>query len=262
VAGWQRERDDFEPAGRCWIFNWKGKYMNIGNQADKCLSFIKCDLKPQAKRWLPHTKFSPTITLSRQTGCEIMAIAGELAGMMQDLTPDDSCPWTIFDKNLVERVLEEHKLPRATAKYMPEDRVSAIQDAVEELLGLHPSSRTLVQQTAETIHHVAALGHVILIGRAANIITRNLQNVFHVRLVAPLEVRVERIMAREHLDPKAARELIHKGDLARKRYLKDHFHADIDDALQYDLVLNTARLPHRVVAHTIKETVVHWAKAQ
>lgn len=236
--------------------------MNIGNQADKCLSFIRCDLKPQTTRWLPHTKFSPAITLSRQTGCDGMAIAGELAGMMQALTPDDPSPWTIFDKNLVERVLEDHKLPRAIAKYMPEDRVSAIQDAIEELLGLHPSSRTLLQQTGETMQHVAVLGHAILIGRAANIITRNVQNVFHVRLVAPLELRVERIMARERLDLKAARELVRKGDLARKRYLKDFFHADIDDSLQYDLVINTARLPHRVAAHTIKETVVHWAKAQ
>ena len=70
-----------------------------------------------------------------------------------------------------------------------------------------------------------------------------MKNVFHVRLIAPLEQRVQRIMTHNQLDAKTARELIHKKDLGRKRYLKDHFHADIDDNLLYDLVINTSRHP-------------------
>jgi cytidylate kinase len=143
---------------------------------------------------------------------------------------------------------------------MPEDRVSAIHDAVEEILGLHPPSRMLLQQTIETILHLAELGHVILVGRAANIITRRMNNVFHVRLVAPLEQRVAQVMARNQLDDKAARQLIQQQDRGRERYLKDHFHADINDMLQYDLVVNTARIPHREVAHLIGEAVLHWAE--
>lgn len=234
--------------------------MTIGSQVDKCLSFIKCDLNPEARQWLPHTNFVPTVTLSRQTGCDVMAVARELAEFMQDQPTVEKCAWSIFDKNLVERVLEEHKLPKEIAKYMPEDRVSAIQDAVEEMLGLHPSSRTLLTKTNETIRHLAKLGHVILIGRAANIITRDMRSVFHVRLVAPLEQRIERIMAQNQLTHKDAREFVHKGDLGRMRYLKDHFHSDINDSLQYDLVINMARLPHREVAHLIGDAVIHWAK--
>lgn len=235
--------------------------MKIGNHAEKCLSFIRCDLGPEGKRWHPHTKLMPAVTLSRQTGCGVKAIAAALAELLQDHSPAP-CQWTVFDKNLVERVLEEHKLPKEVAKFMLEDRVSAIQDAVEEMLGLHPSSRTLLAQTTETIRRLAELGNVILIGRAANIITRHMRNVFHVRLVAPLDHRVERIMARDQLDRRSALEFIRKSDLGRKRYLKDHFHTDIDDSLEYDLVINTARLPDREAAHLIEEAVLLWAKAQ
>ena len=95
------------------------------------------------QRPLAALKLRPAITLSRQTGSGARAIAGGTRRFLQshDTVP---CPWTVFDKSLVEKVLEEHKLPKETARFMPEDRVSAIQDAVEELLGLHPSSRTLV----------------------------------------------------------------------------------------------------------------------
>ena len=65
-----------------------------------------------------------------------------------------------------------------------------VADALEELLGLHPSSWTLIQQTAETIWRLAQMGHVILVGRGANLITAKLASVFHVRLIGSLEKRV------------------------------------------------------------------------
>ncbi len=234
--------------------------MNIGTHADRCLSFIKCDLKPQARQWLPHTKVLPAVTLSRQTGCGAMAIAAELAGDLQSRY-GAQCTWMVFDKNLVQRVLDEHALPKEVAKFMPEEHVSAIQGAVEELLGLHPSCRTLLEQTAETISHLADFGCVILVGRAANIITRDMKKVFHVRLIAPVEMRIEQIMRRNALDYKAARDFVRKSDIGRKRYLKVHYHADIDDSLQYDLVINTARIPHCEVAHLIGDAMAQWAKA-
>lgn len=67
---------------------------------------------------------------------------------------------------------------------------------------------------------------------------------------------------RNGLDAKAAREIVRKGDLARERYLRDRFHVNIDDSLLYDLVINTAHLPHRAVACLIGDAVVHWASAQ
>jgi cytidylate kinase len=233
--------------------------MNIGPNADKCLSFISCQLNAQTKLQYPHAKPRPAVTISRQTGAGGIAIATELAEFLQARNPVP-CRWTVFDRNLVEKVLEEHNLPKEIAKYMPEARVSAIQDAVEELFGLHPSAWTLLQQTAETVLHLAELGYVILLGRAAHVITRPMKSVFNVRLIAPLEQRVALVMAQRQLDRKTALEFIQREDLGRKRYLKDHFHSDIDDDLQYDLVINTARLPHREVAHLIGEAVLHWAE--
>ena len=233
--------------------------MNIGTNADKCLSFISCHLNPQTQSQQPHARPRPAVTISRQTGSGALVIAAELAKLLQARNPVP-CQWTVFDKNLVERVLEEHNLPKEVAKFMPEDRVSAVQDMMEEVLGLHPASWTLHRQTTETILHLAELGNVIIIGRAANVITRQMKNAFHVRLIAPLEKRVEQFMAAKQMDRKAALEFIQREDLGRKRYLKDHFKTDIDDALQYDLVVNTARLPHGEVAHLIGEAVLHWAE--
>lgn len=234
--------------------------MSTGN-VERCFSFISCQLGSPAReaRYRPENRLRPAVTISRQTGSGAMTVATLLADYLQAHAPVD-CPWAVFDKNLVEEVLEEHNLPKELAKFMPEDRVSAIQDAVEEVLGLHPPSWTLLRQTTETILHLAELGNVILVGRASNVITRQLKNVFHVRLVAPLEARLEQVLKTTDMNRDSALSFIKKEDAGRTRYLKRYFKADLDDPLLYDLVLNTERLPHPDAAQLIGEAVLRWAR--
>jgi hypothetical protein len=182
-----------------------------------------------------------------------------LADYLQVHTPAP-CGWAVFDKNLVTQMLREHDLPEQLAQFIPEDRISNIRDLVESLLGLHPPSETLVRQVSETAIHLAEMGHVILVGRAAHIVTRHMENVFHVRLVAPLDNRVEVVVNRGQMDPPAARAFIEKEDAARRHYLKAYFGKDPDDVLLYDLVLNTARFSTEEAARLIGEAVVEWAK--
>ena len=233
--------------------------MKIAPHSDQCLSFIHSQLDPGAEHPLAPLKLRPTVTLSRQCGCGAMAIATELASFLQARAPAQS-HWTVFDKNLVAKVLEEHKLPQTIAKFMPEDDVSSIQDAVEEILGLHPPTLTLWHHTAATIRRLAELGQVVLIGRGATVITREMSHVFNVRLIAPLETRVQHIMVRNQLDESAALKWVQQSDGGRARYLKAHFHTNIDDPLQYDLIINTGRIPPLVVAHLIGEAVAQWAE--
>jgi cytidylate kinase len=139
---------------------------------------------------------------------------------------------------------------------MPEDRVSAINDAMEELLGLHPPAEDLVQQTTETVLKLAEMGHVILVGRGANVITAHMNHVVHVRLVGSLERRIARVQEYHQMDRRAALAFIQTEDAGRARYLKKYFGKQIDDPLLYDLTLNTDHLTNREAAEMIAVAVV------
>lgn len=190
-----------------------------------------------------------------------MAIASKLAEFLESHAPGHG-GWTVFDKELVQKVLEEHSLPRDIAKFMPEDRISALEDMLEELLGLHPSATTLFRETTETILHLASLGNVILVGHGSTVITRSMPHVFHVRLVAPFEQRVEKVVRQDHLSHADAVSLVKKEDAGRRHYLKDHFNADVEDPMLYHLVVNLGRLPHDQAALLIGQAVLNWAKPQ
>ena len=225
---------------------------------DKCLTFIHNQMQSPATDTRAGARDTGklAITISRQTGTGGLAIAQTLATYLQKHGPRRDKPWTVFDKNLVEEVLKQHNLPKNLAVYMSEERTSELQDMVEEVLGMHPSSWVLVRRVTETILSLAELGNVILVGRGANFVTCRLDHVFHVRIVGTLERRIERLREFERVSEKAARKLIEEGDEARRRYLRKHFKKDIDDPLHYDLVLNTDRISDESAMHLIAEAAL------
>jgi hypothetical protein len=230
--------------------------MNKKIAVDKCLSFIHAQLESVAQTAPARSQAPPSVTISRQTGAGGIPIAEDLAAYLQAHGPKCGRPWTVFDKNLVEQVMADHNLPREIARYLPEDRISKIEDMVTELLGLHPPSWTLLGQTAETILRLAELGKVILVGRGANIITAKLSNVFHVRLVGSVEARVKLVEEFYRLDSKSALRFLKKEDRARQRYFKEHFSEDIEDPLLYDLVINTDRVSYEEATRLIGDMVL------
>ena len=225
---------------------------NIGYE--KCLSFINYQLSPSARSSVePQVK--PAITISRLTGAGGHSVAGKLAEYLQANVPGHA-PWTVFDRQLVEKVLEDHHLSKRVAEYMPENHRSMLTDMFEELLGLHPSDWTLVHQTVETILKLADMGNVILVGRGAAVVTSKLDNVFHVRLVGSIEKRTEQVQKIYGYDRKTAIKFINREDKGRKRFLKEHFEEDAENPLLYDLGINTDRISYDEAARLIGDEVI------
>ncbi len=222
---------------------------------EKCQAFINCHLRPVGGTAAAFPR--PAVTISRQAGCGAVVVATKLAEYLQAQKANKGAPWAVFDRNLVEQVLADHNLPRRLAHFMPEDRVSVLADAIEELCGLHPPTWILVRQTAETILHLAQLGGVILIGRGANVITSRLKNVLHIRLVGSVAKRVAHVCTLDALDEEAARRFVVNEDRARKRYLRRYFHKDINDPLLYHLTINTDLVSYDECARLIGSTVMN-----
>jgi cytidylate kinase len=168
--------------------------------------------------------------------------------------------WTVFDKNLAKEVLVEHKLPLDLEKFMVEDTRLPVESIVEELLGLHPNTWWLAQQTTKTILHLASMGRVVMVGRGAEVITQLLPYVFHVRLVAPLSKRIKQAAEFYGLSPNEAAMKVSEEDHARRRYLRRYFDADVDNPLLYHLVINTAKTGLAGVAEIIARSALHHHK--
>jgi len=204
-------------------------------------------------------KVRRAVTISRQAGCGALAVAEKLARYLQGHSPGNACPWMVFDRNLMDKVLEDHDLPACLAKFLPEDRISELEDIMAEVFGVHPPSTTVLHQTAETMLKLVEAGNVILIGRAANIVTARLPHVFHVRLVAPLDDRVEHAHEAYNMTKAEARKFCLREDRARQRYIKKYFGADIENPLLYHMIINTGLVSYDDAARVIGDAVLKLA---
>ena len=203
----------------------------------KCRSYIESQSAVRPAKLPP---FYPSVTISRQAGAGGVVVARMLAAFMEGARKKTEPAWTLFDRELVRQILADNHLPGALERFYLEDVKSRLESTVEELLGLHPSPAAMVEQTSKTIIKLARKGHSIIVGRGANVITRGLDNMIHVRLVAPLDFRLQHVKGFYNLSTSEALAFINRADRARTRYLRQYFSRKIEDPLLYDLVINTA----------------------
>jgi len=113
------------------------------------------------------------------------------------------------------------------------------------LLGLKPSlsqERAYLDAIRELIEEYAQKGDVLIIGRGGQAVLRGWPGTLHIRIIAPLEVRVERLVQRHGITASAALAQIQASDRRRKQFVERAYHLDWSDPTLYDLVLNTASL--------------------
>jgi len=113
--------------------------------------------------------------------------------------------------------------------------------------------KTISIFTAEEVFDLAVKGNVLIRGWGATLLLRAVPHIPCVRVCAPLEVRVKRLMERLETDDESlARHEIEVDDRARASRMGEHFHVSWGDPTLYDLTLNTERMS---IATCVEEVI-------
>jgi len=129
-----------------------------------------------------------------------------------------------------------------------------IEDMALSMLSGAESQDVMIKRMCKSIVSLAACGKVILIGRGASCLTRGFKKGIHLRLIAPLDVRIRRMMSMMHVSQKEAEKLTLERDKARERLVRTYFNRRVEDPLLYDVVWNTGEVAISLIA----KQVVHW----
>lgn len=96
-------------------------------------------------------------------------------------------------------------------------------------------------------------GRVVVMGRGGSFLLKNIPFALRIRVVAPLDSRVERIMTRESVDRETARWLAEKTDRDRARFIHALYGKHWDERSEFDLLFDTSqRSPDHVVAPHVR----------
>jgi cytidylate kinase len=177
----------------------------------------------------------PFITISRETGVPEALIYEKLLKYLQN----GDRKWRFFDKELIDKILNEYNLPKYFEEMLAEDKYSVVKSFASQMLGTGADIWSLFKKVRNTIMHLAETGYVILIGRGANIMTAKLKSGLHIRLIASLQSRINYISGCLNIDKDEAVKYIKKEDQRRKIFLQTYYNKNVEDPLYYHMILNT-----------------------
>jgi cytidylate kinase len=104
--------------------------------------------------------------------------------------------------------------------------------------------KTISIFTAEEIFDLAVKGNVLIRGWGATLWLRPVAHIPTIKVCAPIDVRVKRLMARlESDDADLARREIRTDDHVHQARMSEHFDVEWGNPTLYDLTLNTERIP-------------------
>jgi len=95
---------------------------------------------------------------------------------------------------------------------------------------------------AAEVYHLAERDNMVIMGRWATLLLKDIQHCLRVRLCAPMEARIPRVMARRSVNRQQAIEIIRKADAGASARIRQFFNVEWGDPLLRDLVINTERV--------------------
>ena len=223
------------------------------------------------------------ITISRQHGSDGDEIAARVCEMLG---------YRYFDKNLMAQVASEMGLTEdevvdfSEESYEPGgflDRllgrrrrrvVAQVRTWTEDASGARRVEQELMDEdwavavVNSAIQAAYRRDNVVIVGRGGQAVLQEKPGVLHVRIEAPLETRITRVLYREptgmapDIERRIARERVTQGDKASGAYLR-HFH-DIDgsDTALYHLTINNAKMGIEAAAHVIVNAIGYLPPAE
>ena len=195
------------------------------------------------------------ITISRELGSEGDKIADMLCERLGFCRLDRAMVMQIADEAGIDvEAIEE--LERNVTR-----RARLVSDEMTSLYRKQASAfekpgaiddRTYKQVVRDTFEEYARAGEALIVGRGGQMVLRDWPDALHVRIFAPEDVRVARIMEREKVRPQQARALVKRSDERKRQYIRRMYdNANWQGLKYYHLAIDTSRIPAETAAEMI-----------
>ena len=117
------------------------------------------------------------------------------------------------------------------------------------------SQEGLFKIQRDTIRKLATEGSCVFVGRCADYVLRDFDNVVNVFITADIEDRMAEIKKRKECSDEEARKVIENGEKSRSNYYNYYTGKKWGDSSSYDLCVNTSKLGLEATEAYIKEFI-------
>jgi cytidylate kinase len=193
---------------------------------------------------MAHVPEGPWITVSSPAGSGGLELAYALAEVQH---------WQVFDREILKSISEDPQTEEVVLAHLDQKAMGPVNEYLSRLFDPRiPGRAPFHREVVRVIWGLAKQGNAVILGRGANWFLDPRFGV-RVRAVAPIEVRAERIAARDGIDLDAAQDKAAARDGQQADFIRQVYKQDIGDPLGYDLIIN--------LGHLTQETAVQLTLA-
>jgi cytidylate kinase len=186
------------------------------------------------------------ISISREAGAGGITVAREVGRRIN---------WPVYDQELLESLAKDLKVDVSHVEDYDERRGSVLVDSIKAFASaVSVSELTYFRGLVRMLEALRARGEAIIVGRGSSFILPP-ESTLRVRIVASRDDRVAFIARERDLSASNAARFIDTTDHDRSKFIKDHFHKDPADPLNYDLILNRSRFSTDEAAELVIEAL-------
>ena len=199
---------------------------------------------------------SPCFTIAREFGCEAYPLAEELTKRLNARVAGE--PWIVVGKQVIDRVSELSGYTVAQIE-KSQDTPSSLKAIFSMFLDSSRAEETeIFTHMRSVIRSFARRGNCVLVGRGSVFAVQDLPNCINLRLVAPPEFRINKIMKSHNLSEKDAIEFIALHQHQRDDFIRRFADKIIADPVLYHLVINNAHLKIEKIAELAEEYMIRY----
>ena len=147
-----------------------------------------------------------------------------------------------FHRDMIHKISESAHISTTVVESLEKERLSGVQDFIASLVKdqyIHPS--IYLDYLMSVVGTIGKHGRAVLVGRGANFIIPR-KDRFAVRIVAPLETRIENVAKRFNVPTDTAKRRVLVRESRRRAFVRQSFNADISNPIHYDLIINTGNM--------------------
>jgi len=176
------------------------------------------------------------ITITQNFGGEGMAIAGKVA---------DELGIELFDDRKLQSLVKASGIPSAEVSRFDEKAPGFL----DQIMGHRP--QVFLDILESVVYEVARKGEGVIIGHGSQMLLRNFDCAFHVRIFSSDKKRIDNMATQLDLSRDAAVKLVRKRHQEQTGFFNFAFHLKMDDPALYDLIIHTEKLDIDTAARLI-----------
>ncbi len=207
--------------------------------------------EPETDKKNKNSIAGPVITISREVGCNGVKLANQIIERLNSKNPDTH--WKVISKEVFHQSAKELKMhPDEVRKTLHQTERFTFDDILKAFGDKNYKTDITIRKTMKrVILQIANDGFCIIVGRAGHIIAEGLKNSLHIRLIAPMEYRINTIIQNKSFNREESIGFIERVEKKRTQFRKSILKDDPSHEM-FDITINRAAFSDEEIIELIE----------